>query len=79
MKTAISIPEKTYRRIDRMVRRLRISRSRFFLDAAEAYLNRVDGDDITARINKFIEENGQIPADNVIQHHSNRMMLKVEW
>jgi metal-responsive CopG/Arc/MetJ family transcriptional regulator len=79
MKTAISIPEKTYRRIDRTVRRLKISRSRFFLDAAEAYLNRVDRDDVTARINKFIEENGQIPADNVIHQHSNRMMLKVEW
>ena len=79
MKTAISIPDKTYERIGRAVRRLKMSRSRFFLEAAEAYLNRVDRDNITERIDKFIEENGQVPADPIMRSHVNRMMLKVEW
>jgi metal-responsive CopG/Arc/MetJ family transcriptional regulator len=79
MKTAISIPDKTYKRIGRAVRRLKMSRSRFFLEAAEAYLNRVDRDSITDRINKFIAENGQAPVDSVMRSHVNRMMLKVEW
>jgi predicted DNA-binding protein len=79
MKTAISIPDQTYKRIGRAVRRLKMSRSRFFLEAAEAYLNRMDRDTITDRINKFIAENGQVPVDSVMRSHVNRMMLKVEW
>jgi metal-responsive CopG/Arc/MetJ family transcriptional regulator len=79
MKTAISIPDKTYKRIGRAVRRLKMSRSRFFLEAAEAYLNRVDRDSITEQINKFIADNGQMGIDPVVRAHTNRMMLKVEW
>ena len=79
MKTAISIPDKTYKRIGHAVRRLKMSRSRFFLEAAEAYLNRVDRDTITDRINKFIADNGQVPVDTIMRSHVNRMMLKVEW
>jgi len=79
MKTAISIPDKTYKRIDSVVRRLKISRSRFFTEAAEAYLRKVDTGDISERINQFIADNGIATLDPVLKAHSRRMMLKVEW
>ena len=79
MKTAISIPDKTYARIGRAVRKLKMSRSRFFVEAAEAYLKKVDSGNITESINRFIEKNGQAVSDPVLKRHINRMMLKVEW
>lgn len=79
MKTAISIPDKTYARIGRAVKALKMSRSRFFVEAAEAYLRRMDQDDITGRIDAFIKMHGQPAADPVIRRHANRMMLKVTW
>ena len=79
MKTAISIPDKTYERIRRVVRKLKMSRSRFFVEAAEAYLKKVDSENITENINRFIVKNGQVMTDPVLKWHVNRMMLKVEW
>ena len=79
MKTAISIPDGTYAKISRAVKRLKMSRSRFFLEAAEAYLRKYDRDSITEKINEFIAENGQANQGAVLKKHVNRMLLKVEW
>jgi len=51
MKTAISVPDDTFRRVEAASDRLGVSRSRFFTDAAEAYLKSIDRHDLTARIN----------------------------
>lgn len=42
IKTAISIDEQVYRRVDSLARQLHISRSQVFSRAAEAFLVRVD-------------------------------------
>ena len=42
IKTAISIDEQVYRRVDTLARRLHISRSQLFSRAAEAFLVRED-------------------------------------
>lgn len=50
MKTAISVPDVTFARVDDAARRLGISRSEFFARAAERWLADLEGADVTAAI-----------------------------
>lgn len=61
MKTAISLPDETFRRVDAAARRLGVSRSEFFTRAAEQWLASLDDDGTTDAINASIA--GQ-PADH---------------
>lgn len=54
MKTAISLPDATFRRVDAAARRLGVSRSEFFARAAERWLDRLDDDGTTDAINRAI-------------------------
>jgi predicted transcriptional regulator len=63
MKTAISIPDDLFREVDLCSRRLKVSRSRLFADAAREYLARRRAPaDATAAWNQAIAEGGQ-PGD----------------
>jgi metal-responsive CopG/Arc/MetJ family transcriptional regulator len=54
MKTAISLPDDTYRRADRAAKRLGLSRSEFFARAAENWLDALEEDATTEAINRAI-------------------------
>lgn len=54
MKTAISLPDDTFRRVDGAAKRMGVSRSEFFARAAERWLNALEEDDTTAAINAAI-------------------------
>jgi len=54
MKTAISLPDDTFRRVDDAARRLGVSRSEFFARAAERWLETLDDDGTTDAINHAI-------------------------
>jgi metal-responsive CopG/Arc/MetJ family transcriptional regulator len=56
MKTAISVPDDTFRRVDDAARRLGVSRSEFFARAAERWLATLDDDGTTDAINRAIAE-----------------------
>ena len=56
MKTAISLSDDTFRRVDDAAKRMGVSRSEFFARAAERWLHELDGDDITAAINTAIAD-----------------------
>ena len=63
MKTAISIPDDLFHEMERRSRRLQVSRSRLFADAAREYLaKRRDPSDATTLWNQVIVEAGQ-PGD----------------
>ncbi len=63
MKTAISIPDDLFHEVERCSRRLRVSRSRLFADAAREYLaKRRDPSDPTTSWNQVIADAGQ-PGD----------------
>jgi len=51
MKTAISLSDDTFRRVDNAAKRLGVSRSEFFARAAESWLATLDEDDTTEAIN----------------------------
>ena len=50
MKTAISLPDATFRRADAVAHRLGLSRSELYVKALEAYLGPPTDDEITARL-----------------------------
>lgn len=54
MKTAISVPDDTFRRVDDAAKRLGVSRSEFFARAAERWLEDMDDDGTTDAINLAI-------------------------
>lgn len=54
MKTAISLPDDTFRRVDDAAKRLGVSRSEFFARAAERWLESLDDDGTTDAINQAI-------------------------
>ncbi|MBS1868792.1 MAG: CopG family transcriptional regulator [Actinobacteria bacterium] len=54
MKTAISLPDDTFHRVDHAARRLGVSRSEFFARAAERWLDALEEDGTTEAINRAI-------------------------
>lgn len=61
MKTAISLPDDTFHRVERAARRLGVSRSEFFARAAERWLDALDDGGTTDAINRAI---AGYPADH---------------
>jgi hypothetical protein len=78
-KTTIHIPDDLSTRIDEALGRLKMSRDRFFLEAARAHLRTLDRELIPTRINQFIAEHGQDTPDPVIRGHVRRQMLQSHW
>ena len=56
VKTAISVADDTFRRVDDAARRLGISRSEFFARAAERWLAALDDDGTTNAINRALAD-----------------------
>lgn len=52
MKTAISVRDNLFERVDQFARKRNLSRSKVFCDAAEEYLKRQEDEDITANLNE---------------------------
>lgn len=54
MKTAISVPDDTFQRVERAAKRLGVSRSEFYARAAQSWLDALDDEDTTDAINSAI-------------------------
>jgi metal-responsive CopG/Arc/MetJ family transcriptional regulator len=61
MKTAISLPDHTFHRVDDAAKRLGFSRSEFFARAAERWLDVLEDDGTTEAINRAI---AGVPPDH---------------
>ncbi len=60
MKTAISLPDETFERVEAAAKRLGLSRSEFFARAAQRWLEDLDDHQTTEAINNAI---ANLPAD----------------
>jgi metal-responsive CopG/Arc/MetJ family transcriptional regulator len=60
MKTAISVPDDTFQRVEQAAKRLGVSRSEFYARAAQSWLDALEDEDTTDAINHAIEG---LPAD----------------
>ncbi|MGI9000935.1 MAG: ribbon-helix-helix protein, CopG family [Pseudonocardia sp.] len=65
MKTAISLPDAMFARVEDAATRLGVSRSEIFARAAERYLDELDADSITDRINAALDAAGGTDQSNV--------------
>ena len=54
MKTAISLPDETFDRVNKRAAALRLSRSEFFARAAEQYLAQLESSSVTAEIDEVV-------------------------
>ena len=55
MKTAISIPDATFERVEERAAALGMSRSEFFVRAAQKYLEQLDATSLMGRIDAAVE------------------------
>jgi metal-responsive CopG/Arc/MetJ family transcriptional regulator len=60
VKTAISVPDETFQRVERAAKRLGVSRSEFYARAAQSWLDALEDEDTTDAINTAIDE---LPAE----------------
>ena len=58
MKTAISVPDETFRRVDERATALGMSRSEFYSRAAEGYIERLDSQSRVEAINDALARSG---------------------
>jgi predicted transcriptional regulator len=78
MKTAISIPDKIFRRAEHLARRTKKSRSRLYGEALSEYLARHAPDEVTEAMNRACSEIGQT-QDPFVAAVAQRVLERIEW
>lgn len=73
MKTAISVPDETFSRVDAAARRLGMSRSEFFSRAAERWLASLDDDGTTAQIDAVLVSGAAADTDAFVAEGARRL------
>lgn len=75
MKTAISMSDETFARVEQAAKRLGVSRSEFFARAAERWLDDLDDEQTTEAINRALaglaQDNAFVDAaaDRLVRDH----------
>ena len=78
MKTAISVQDNLFNRIETYVRKKKISRSQLFADAAREYLDKRESDDTTASLNEVYSTEDST-VDPVLFKMALSSLPKEEW
>lgn len=78
MKTAVSIPDEVFEKIERLARRAKRSRSEVFSAALKEYVARHAPDEVTDAINRACDEIGD-QTDEFAAAASRRVLEKTEW
>lgn len=81
MKTAISIPDETFEEAERRAGALGISRSEFFTVAARHYIDELDAQSLTRRINAAVDLVGDDESSRVAVREGHRVLTAEtdEW
>lgn len=79
MKTAISLPDDVYREAERHAKRTRKSRSQLYAEALAEYLARHAPDEVTARMNRVLDDLGEPGPDPFLDGAGRRVLKAVEW
>jgi Arc/MetJ-type ribon-helix-helix transcriptional regulator len=78
MKTAVSIPDDVFEKVERLARRGKRSRSEVFSAALREYVARHSPDEVTEAINRVCDEVGD-QADAFVSAATRRILEKTEW
>ncbi|MDX8152176.1 ribbon-helix-helix protein, CopG family [Patulibacter brassicae] len=80
MKTAISVPDQTFARVDDAAARLGVSRSEFYARAAERWLAELERASVTARIDAVLADAGDDGADDAfVAEAARRTAARSSW
>ena len=78
MKTAVSIPDDVFERVERLARDAGLSRSAIFSNALKEYLARHAPDEVTAAMDQVCAAvEGE--SDDFLRTASHRTLEKTEW
>ena len=78
MKTAVSIPDEIFEKVDRLARRARRSRSAVFSAALKEYVARHTADEVTEAMNEVCDEVGH-QQDAFVATAGRRVLENTEW
>jgi metal-responsive CopG/Arc/MetJ family transcriptional regulator len=78
MKTAVSIPDDVFDRIERLAHRSRRSRSEVFSAALREYVARHAPDEVTAAMNRVCDAVGD-QSDSFVRAAARRTLKRSEW
>ena len=78
MKTAVSIPDDVFKKAEHFARRMKKSRSQFFSNAIEEYVDRHAPDHVTEAMDKVCAEIGTEP-NSLVSAASRRILEQSEW
>ena len=78
MKTAVSIPDEVFAKVERLARRARRSRSEVFSAALKEYVARHAPDEVTAAMDRVCAEVNDQP-DAFVASASHRILERTEW
>ena len=77
MKTAVSIPDEVFEKVERLARRGGRSRSEVFSAALREYVARHAPDEVTEAMDKVCDHVEQV--DDVVGAAGRRILERVEW
>jgi metal-responsive CopG/Arc/MetJ family transcriptional regulator len=78
MKTAVSIPDDVFEKVERLARRAKRSRSEVFSAALKEYVARHSPDEVTEAINRVCDQLGD-QSDEFVSAAARRILEKTEW
>ncbi|HEX2122006.1 MAG TPA: ribbon-helix-helix protein, CopG family [Thermoanaerobaculia bacterium] len=78
MKTAVSIPDDVFEKVERFARRAKRSRSEVFSAALREYMARHAPDEVTDAINLAIDDIGD-QKDDFVAAAARRVLEKTKW
>ncbi len=78
MKTAVSIPDDVFEKVERLARRARRSRSQVFSAALREYVARHAPDEVAEAWDRVAAEVGHEP-DPFMEAAARRVLEKIEW
>jgi metal-responsive CopG/Arc/MetJ family transcriptional regulator len=78
MKTAVSIPDDVFEKVERFARRAKRSRSEVFSAALREYMARHAPDEVTDAINRAVDEIKD-QTDEFVTAASRRVLERTDW
>jgi len=78
MKTAVSIPDDVFQKVERFARRAKRSRSEVVSAALREYIARHAADEVTEALNRAVDEIGE-DKDLFVAAAARRVLEKTEW
>ena len=80
MKTAVSVPDALFARVERLAQRSRRSRSEVYSAALQEYVARHAPDEVTEALDRVMEEVGDPDTEQAFVGRSARRVLETnEW